>query len=29
METLDRWGNKCAFAELPLRRNGKAFFTME
>ncbi|HZO91804.1 MAG TPA: phytanoyl-CoA dioxygenase family protein [Chthonomonadaceae bacterium] len=23
METLDRWGNKCAFAELPLRRNGK------
>ncbi len=25
METLDRWGNKCAFAELPLRRNGKPF----
>jgi ectoine hydroxylase-related dioxygenase (phytanoyl-CoA dioxygenase family) len=25
METLDRWGNKCAFADLPLRRNGKPF----
>jgi ectoine hydroxylase-related dioxygenase (phytanoyl-CoA dioxygenase family) len=25
METLDRWGNKCAFAELPLRRNGRPF----
>lgn len=24
-EALDRWGNKCAFAELPLRRNGKPF----
>ncbi len=21
MEALDQWGNKCAFAELPLRRN--------
>jgi ectoine hydroxylase-related dioxygenase (phytanoyl-CoA dioxygenase family) len=25
METLDRWGNKCAFADLPLRRNGKPY----
>lgn len=25
METLDRWGNKCAFAELPLVRNGKPY----
>lgn len=23
-EALDRWGNRCAFAELPLRRGGRA-----
>lgn len=25
METLDRWGNSCAFADLPLWRNGKPY----
>lgn len=25
MEARDQWGNKCAFAELPLRRNGKPY----
>lgn len=25
METLDRWGNPCAFADLPLRRNRRPF----
>ena len=25
METRDCWGNKCAFADLPLRRNGRPY----
>jgi ectoine hydroxylase-related dioxygenase (phytanoyl-CoA dioxygenase family) len=29
METLDRWGNKCALAELPLMRGGRPFFVTQ
>lgn len=28
MEAVDLWGNKCAFAELPLLRGGNAFVTI-